>query len=138
MKKYKKPMLDIVEFDNLDVIMGSDDGNNDDSMDGESDVLQETIHDQVGETETPLGSSGSSEQDANDVGDTNPDGHTMDNDLPGGNDAADEAEGDSADENAAVVEETDTAVETDNIIEEEPVQPEEVLDNSGAEDTVGE
>lgn len=144
-------MLDIVEFNDFDVIvMSNGNGDEPDSGLNEHDILQkdsepvqtDTIHEQVEKTETPLNSSESSEDDTNDAGNTNvsdtntPDDNDSDNDTSG-NDAADEA-GESADEGANTVEESATPVETDNTIVGETVQPEEVLDNSGAEDTVGE
>lgn len=47
MKKYKKPVLDIVEFDNMDVIMISNDGEtgsvtgSNDSVENETSILKE-------------------------------------------------------------------------------------------------
>ena len=133
MKKYKKPVLDIVEFDNLDVIIMSNPSS--DSVDEESGaVLMQTYsriddegNSEIGGAENQSGEKDDSSAYDNTVGDND----SLDNTV-GDNDSLDNTVGDndSLDNTVGDNDSSDNTVEDNNPLDD-------TSDQDGQIDTTG-
>ena len=103
MKKYRKPILDIVEFDNLDVVIMSGDKNSD--PDSEIQSYNELSLNQVEISPIPVGVTGTSEPADSESGDPlesiPADENTAENQTDDSTDSTENPADDDGDETAA-------------------------------------